>query len=68
MKAILEFNLPDDEDEFRIAINGRCHFGAAWDAYQTLRRWTKYDHVPSEAEMQQLMAEIEDSSKFDEIP
>ena len=42
MKAILEFNLPDDESEFKDAVNGSNWKHAMWKVDQELRSRTKY--------------------------
>ena len=42
MKAILEFNLPDDEDEHSLAINARKYYTVLWDIDQQLRNKIKY--------------------------
>lgn len=51
MKAILEFNLPDDHHEFEDAINGGDWKSVVWDINQYLRSKTKYapDDMPEEA-------------------
>jgi hypothetical protein len=42
MKAILEFNLPDDQPEFNDSINGGKWSHAMWQMDQWLRSQTKY--------------------------
>lgn len=42
MKAILEFNLPDDQVEFSEAVNGGQWKHAMWTLDQWLRSQTKY--------------------------
>ncbi len=42
MKAILEFNLPEEQKEFEIASNGSKWLIAMWDLDQHLRANTKY--------------------------
>lgn len=42
MKAKLEFNLPEEEPEFRNAVNGTKWKIAMWDLDQWLRAQTKY--------------------------
>ena len=46
-KANLEFNLPEDEDAFKLAQRGHSYFGDLWDIHQELRNWYKYGQ-PSE--------------------
>jgi hypothetical protein len=43
MKAILEFNLPDDQDEFNFATRGSNYYIILWDIDQWLRSKMKYD-------------------------
>jgi hypothetical protein len=49
MKAILKFNLPDDQHEFELATQGGAMYSALWDISQELRTMTKYEEL-SEAE------------------
>jgi len=42
MKAVLEFNLPDDQHEFNNAANGYKWHLAMWELDQHLRTHTKY--------------------------
>ena len=42
MKAILEFDLPDDQSDLESAINGYKWQLAMWDMSQYLRSKTKY--------------------------
>jgi vacuolar-type H+-ATPase catalytic subunit A/Vma1 len=50
MKAILEFNLPDDQVEFDLANNGRKFWSVLWELDQDLRAKTKYapDDLPQD--------------------
>jgi len=50
MKAILEFNLPEDNNEFEEAVNGWKWSLAMWELDQYLRTNTKYapDSQPQE--------------------
>lgn len=43
MKATLEFNLPDDQDDFRDAVNGQKWTLVIWDFDQHLRSQIKYN-------------------------
>jgi hypothetical protein len=45
MKAILEFNLPEEEIEHKDAINGTSWKLVAWDLDQLLRNYIKYNSV-----------------------
>ena len=42
MKAILEFNLPEDQEEFDVASKGMDWALVAWDMDQLLRDKLKY--------------------------
>ena len=44
MRAILTFELPEDEDEFRAAINGMKWSLVAWNTDQAFRTALKYGH------------------------
>lgn len=42
MKAILEFNLPEDQLEFDLMSNASKWYSLAWELDQDLRSQTKY--------------------------
>jgi hypothetical protein len=42
MKAILEFNLPEDNQEFKMATQGADMFSTLWEIDQWLRSQIKY--------------------------
>ena len=44
MKAILEFNLPEDEREFQLASKGSSISYALWNYDQFLRNEVKYNY------------------------
>ena len=44
MKAILEFNLPEDQNEYQMANDASNMFNVLWDMSQWLRKQTK--HIP----------------------
>ena len=50
MKAILEFNLPDDQQEFDLANSGLKFWSVLWELDQDLRAKTKYapDDLPQD--------------------
>jgi hypothetical protein len=48
MKATLEFNLPDDQHEFDLAIQGSKMYSALWDISQELRTLWKYEELSEE--------------------
>ena len=65
-EGILRFNLPEDEDAFKLAQRGSDYFSVLWDIHNELRNWWKYDQKPIETlkRIQELMhgAEIDDIS------
>ena len=48
MKAILEFNLPEDKSDFNLAIKGSDWWYVCWQMDQYLRKKIKYDETLSE--------------------
>jgi hypothetical protein len=50
MKAILEFNLPDDQQDFDLAVSGMKFWSVLYDLDQSLRTKTKYasDDLPKD--------------------
>lgn len=50
MKAILEFNLPEDNQDFTLATNGTKFWSVLWELDQSLRGKTKYapDDLPQD--------------------
>jgi hypothetical protein len=47
MKANLEFNLPDDQHEYDIAVKAPAMYNALWDVHNMLRTYYKYKELPS---------------------
>lgn len=48
MKATLEFDLPEDNQDFLSAINGHNYKSAIWDFDQLLRSEMKYKELSSD--------------------
>jgi hypothetical protein len=48
MKAVLEFNLPEDGDDFRYAINGEAYREALYNIREDVRQIWKYRKLPEE--------------------
>lgn len=48
MKAVLEFDLPEDNKDFQAAINGNNYRSAIWDYDQLLRSEMKYKELSDE--------------------
>lgn len=44
MKAILEFNLPEDQHEYEVVTQATKVQSFLWDFSQQLRNWYKYHH------------------------
>lgn len=44
MKAKLEFDLPEDEEQFNVASKAMDWALIAWDIEQQCRDWVKYDN------------------------
>lgn len=44
MKAILQFNLPEDQNEYEVVIQAPKVQSFLWDFSQQLRAWQKYNH------------------------
>ena len=44
MKAILEFELPDDKENFDAAVRGMDWALVVWNLDQQLRTWIKHEH------------------------
>jgi hypothetical protein len=48
MTATLTFNLPDDQHEFDLAVQGSKMYVALWDISQELRKLWKYEELSEE--------------------
>ena len=48
MKATLEFNLPDDQNEFDMAVQSGIMYAALWVISQELRTLWKYEELSEE--------------------
>ena len=48
MKAVLKFNLPEDQAEFDFAVQGSKMYSALWDISQELRTLWKYEELSEE--------------------
>jgi len=47
-KAILEFNLPEEQETFDFAVNGHLYYVALLEFQDWLRRQVKYGQHPDE--------------------
>jgi hypothetical protein len=48
MKAVLEFNLPDDAEDFHYAVNGEAYHEALNNIRENVRQIWKYRELPEE--------------------
>jgi len=60
MKAILEFDLPDDQSDFESAVNGYKWQLAVWDMNHYLRSVTKYAPDETSAEVVEALDKARD--------
>ncbi|KKN52028.1 hypothetical protein LCGC14_0616800 [marine sediment metagenome] len=51
MKAILEFDLPEDNDEFTLATSGRKYYLSLLDITQELKTMVKRETLPDKITM-----------------
>lgn len=65
MKAILKFNLPEDQEEFDLATNAANIQSALWEMKQWLRSETK--HITNNTHPEKYNAFILCRDKLDEI-
>jgi len=69
MKGKLEFDLPEDNDSFKLAQRGSAYFSFLFDLDQTLRDWLKYKHQfksPGEV-MEKIREMIAEGIEIDDI-
>ncbi len=64
MKAILEFNLPEDQPEFNTALQGSDWKHVCWEMDQLLRKHLKYDDDLKEDEVKMLQYVRDEFWKF----
>jgi len=43
-KCNIEFNLPEEENEMKLAQRGREYYCVIWDTLQEIRSYLKYGH------------------------
>jgi hypothetical protein len=55
MKVTIEFNLPEEEDDYKLAVNGRIFWSALWDIKQEIRAILKYG---TEKDMDQVLEDL----------
>jgi len=54
MKSILEFNLPEEQEDFDLAVHGGKWMSVCWDLDQHLRSKLKYEQSLSEEQYKVL--------------
>lgn len=64
MKAILEFNLPEDQPEFNTALQGNNWKHVCWEMDRLLRKHLKYDDDLKEDEVKMLQYVRDEFWKF----
>lgn len=63
MKAILKFSLPEEQEDFDLAVHGSKWMSACWDIDQHLRNKLKYEQLSEDT----YKALEETREKFREI-
>jgi hypothetical protein len=58
MKATIEFNLPEDQEDFNYATNGFNYYHALWEMDQWLRSEYKYNGKEEMYEVREKLREI----------
>ena len=64
MKAILEFNLPEDKVDFDLALQGSDWKHVCWEMDQLLRKHLKYDGDLKEDEVKMLQYVRDEFHRF----
>ena len=59
-KATLEFNLPEEQDEFDLANNARKYHSVIWDLDQYLRNCVKYPTEGAPELLTNTMSQVRD--------
>ena len=57
MKATIEFNLPEDQEEHQLALDGWRWRSVVIEAFNRLRRWDKARHAPDTQEVRAMLVE-----------
>jgi hypothetical protein len=60
MKAVLEFNLPEEKEEFELAVNASKWYSVCWELDQYLRSKTKYAPDSMTNEVYEALSETRD--------
>lgn len=62
MKVILEFNLPDEQEEYDLAINGHKFAICLEEINSNIRQWSKYENRTS-VTIEELRSMINDVTR-----
>jgi hypothetical protein len=65
MKAILEFNLPEDNQEFELASKALKMFGTLWDFDVWLRTEIKYNNQEQYEPVREKLRELMNENRID---
>jgi hypothetical protein len=65
MKAILEFNIPEDNQEFELAAKALKMFGTLWDLDQWLRGEIKYNNQEQYEPVREKLREFMNDNRID---
>ena len=68
MKAKLEFNLPEDNQDFKLAQRGKDYFCVIWDVLNEIRSYLKYGHqFKSVEECLEVIRDILSEAQIEDI-
>ena len=59
-KVTIEYNLPEEQDEFEIANNASKYYSVIWDLDQYLRNFVKYPSDKEDPILTDTMAKVRD--------
>ena len=65
MKAILEFNIPEDNQEFELASKALKMFGTLWDFDVWLRTEIKYNNQEQYEPVREKLRELMNENRID---
>jgi len=65
MKAILEFNLPDDNQEFELASKALKMYSTLWDLDVWLRTQIKYNNQEQYEPVREKLRELMNDNRID---
>jgi hypothetical protein len=59
-EAILKYNLPEEQDDFELAVNAGKYYSVLWDLDQYLRNFVKYPSDREDPILTDTMAKVRD--------